>query len=83
MLCMMIQQNILLAGTATVLFVLPLVYLAFWRMKSHAHWKALFLGALGFIVSARVLEVLVHFVFLVSDHPISRAINGSTLLYVL
>lgn len=73
----------MLTLTAIVLFLLPLVYVVFWKKKSGAHWKALFLGALGFIISARVLEVLVHFVFIVSDNPISRAINGSTVLYVL
>ena len=65
------------------MFILPLVYVVFWKRKYDAHWKALFLGALGFIVSARVLALLVHIVFLVSDNPISRAINGSTPLYVL
>ena len=80
---MIMQRNVLLAVTTAVLFILPLVYVVFWKRKHDAHWKALFLGALGFIVSARVLELLVHIVFLVSDNPISRAINGSTPLYVL
>ncbi|MGN1014852.1 MAG: YhfC family intramembrane metalloprotease [Butyricicoccus sp.] len=80
---MLMQQNVILAGTTAVLFALPLVYIIFWRMRHHAHWKPLLLGVLGFVVSARVLELLVHFVFLISDNPISRAINGSTPLYVL
>lgn len=78
-----IDSKMVLAVTLVLLGILPLVYVLIWRKKSGAHFKALFLGALGFVVSARVLEVLVHFVFLVADTPISRAINGSTILYVL
>ena len=80
---MVIQKNVLLTVTTVVLFVLPILYVVFWKAKSNAHWKPLFLGALGFVISARVLEMLVHLVFIVYDNPVSRAINGSTLLYVL
>ena len=80
---MMNLKNILLLGTAVVLFLLPLLYLIFWRKKTAAHWSAFAFGALGFTISARVLEMLVHSVCIVADNPISRAINGSTALYVL
>ena len=80
---MMMEKNILLAGTTVILFLLPIIYLFVWRRKTHAHWKALFIGAAGFIVSARVLELMVHYFCIVSDNPVSRAINGSTALYVL
>ncbi|MDD7113993.1 MAG: YhfC family glutamic-type intramembrane protease [Lachnospiraceae bacterium] len=80
---MMIGKNILLTGTTVILFLMPLIYLFVWRSKTHAHWKALFIGAAGFIVSARVLELIVHYFCIVSDNLVSRAINGSTPLYVL
>ena len=80
---MMMGKSTLLMGTTMILFLLPLIYLFVWKRKTHAHWKALFIGAAGFIVSARILELLVHYFCIVSDNPISRAINGSTPLYVL
>lgn len=74
-----------LAVTAAVLFVLPIVYAALW--KKHCGKKVslapLFIGAAGFLVSARVLELGVHMVCIVSDNPVSRFINGNTAAYVL
>jgi uncharacterized membrane protein YhfC len=40
-------------------------------------------GAVGFIVSARMLELGVHYFCIISDNPVSRFINGSTAAYVL
>ena len=80
---MLMKQTIVLAATAVLLFILPIIYIIFWRKKTKALWKPLFFGAIGFVVSARVLELMVHYFFLILDSPVSRAIMGSTLLYVL
>lgn len=80
---MLMKQTIVLAATAVLLFILPIIYIIFWRKKTKAHWKPLFFGAIGFVVSARVLELIVHYFCMILDSPVSRAIMGSTLLYVL
>lgn len=71
--------------TAAVLFVLPVIYTVLW--KKHCGKKVslapLFIGAAGFIVTVRVLELGVHMVCIVGNNPVSRFINGNTLAYVL
>lgn len=71
--------------TAAVLFVLPMIYTVLW--KKHCGKKVslapLFIGAAGFIVTVRVLELGVHMVCIVGNNPVSRFINGNTLAYVL
>lgn len=71
--------------TAAVLFVLPAIYTVLW--KKHCGKKVslapLFIGAAGFIVIVRVLELGVHMVCIVGNNPVSRFINGNTFAYVL
>lgn len=40
-------------------------------------------GAVGFVISARMLEVGVHYFYIVADNPVSRFINGNTAAFVL
>ena len=71
--------------TAVLLFLFPLLCLAVW--KKHCgrtvSFAPLLIGAAGFIVSARVLELGVHMVCIVLDNPVSRFLNGNTAAYVL
>ena len=68
-----------------LLFFLPLIFLFFWKRKCResARYKALLIGAVGFLISARVLELGVHMFCIVSDNPVSRFINGHVAVYVL
>ncbi|WP_216696751.1 hypothetical protein [Anaerostipes faecalis] len=43
-------------------------------LKRRVSWKPLLIGAIGFIVSARVLELDVHMFCIVLDTPVSRFI---------
>ncbi len=63
--------------------LLPVAMLLLWRRKHRARLFPALVGALVFVVFARVLEALLHYFALLSDNPVSRAINGSTWLYVL
>lgn len=74
-----------LAVTAGVLFLLPLVCVFVWKKHcgKAVSFRPLFIGAAGFLVSARVLELGVHMVCIVQDNPVSRFINGNTLVYML
>lgn len=71
--------------TAAVLFVLPVVYAVLWKRRCgrKAAIAPLFIGAAGFMVTVRVLELGVHMVCIVGDNPVSRFINGSTPAFVL
>lgn len=75
----------LLVFTMAALLILPVIFIVIWR-KQHGKkvsFKSLIIGAIGFIVSARVLELLVHMVCIVMENPISRFINGHTVAYVI
>ena len=74
-----------LGAAAVLLFILPLVFLAVWKKcgGKSASLRSAFIGAAGFMLFARVLELGVHMVCIIADNPISRFINGNTLAYVI
>ena len=67
------------------MIVIPLVFFVWWRRKYKEQTRISWLiaGAAGFIVSARVLELGVHYFCIVADNPVSRFINGNTVAFVL
>lgn len=74
-----------LAITVVCMIAIPVVFLVFWRRnhKGQTNFSYLIAGALGFIVSARVLELGVHYFCILADNPVSRFITGNTFAYVL
>ena len=74
-----------LAVTVILMAAVPAVFFLFWWRKHRQRTNIGYLiaGAVGFIVSARVLELGVHWVCIVADNPVSRFINGNTAAYVL
>ena len=74
-----------LAITVVCMLAIPVVFLVFWRRnhKGQTNFSYLIAGALGFIVSARVLELGVHYFCILADNPVSRFITGNTFAYVL
>ena len=74
-----------LAMTAVLMIAIPVVFFLVWRGKhrEQTNLRYLIAGAVGFMVSARMLELGVHYVCIVSDNPVSRFINGSTAAFVL
>lgn len=74
-----------LSATAAALFLLPIIFAAFWKKRcgKAVSFKPLLIGAAGFLITVRVLELGVHMVCIVLDNPISRFINGSTAAFVL
>ena len=71
--------------TAILMVAIPVIFFICWRKNHKQQTKISWLiaGAIGFIVSARVLELGVHLVCIVTDNPISRFINGNTIAFVL
>lgn len=74
-----------LAITALLMIAIPLIFFICWHRKQKEKTDISYLaaGAIGFIVSARMLELGVHYFCILADNPVSRFINGSTAAYVL
>ncbi len=74
-----------LAITVILMIAIPVVFFIYWRRKHKEQTKISWLiaGAVGFIVSARVLELGVHYFCILADNPVSRFINGNTVAFVL
>ena len=71
--------------TVVLMIALPVGCFLYWRGKHKQQTKISYLiaGAIGFILSARVLELGVHYVCILADNPVSRFINGNTWAFVL
>lgn len=71
--------------TVILMIAIPVVFFIYWRRKHKQQTNISYLiaGAIGFIVSARVLELGLHYVCILSDNPVSRFINGNTFAFVL
>ena len=74
-----------LAVTVLLMAAIPVIFFLYWRGKHKEKTKISYLiaGAVGFLVSARVLELGVHYVCILAENPVSRFINGNTTAYVL
>ena len=74
-----------LAIMVILMLAIPVVFFLYWRGKYKEQTKISYLiaGAVGFLVSARGLELGVHYICIMADHPVSRFINGNTLAYVI
>ena len=71
--------------TVILMIAIPVAFFILWRGKYKEQTKISWLiaGAVGFIVSARMLELGVHYFCILADNPVSRFINGNTLAFVL
>ena len=71
--------------TVLLMIAIPVGCFLSWRGKHKQQTKISYLiaGAIGFILSARVLELGVHYICILADNPVSRFINGNTWAFVL
>ena len=74
-----------LAITIILLIAIPVFAFVYWRRKHREQTNISYLiaGAIGFLVSARMLELGVHYLCIIADNAVSRFINGSTVAYML
>ncbi len=74
-----------LAITILLMILIPVLFFLYWRKKHKQQTKITWLiaGAVGFLVSARVLETGVHYFCIIANNPVSRFINGHTAAFVL
>ena len=71
--------------TIILMIAIPVCFFICWRRKHKEQTKISWLiaGTAGFVISARMLEVGVHYFCIVADNPVSRFINGNTAAFVL
>ena len=71
--------------TVILMTAIPILFFIYWRRKHRQQTRISYLiaGAVGFLVSARVLELGVHYFCIMADNPVSRFINGNTAAFVL
>ena len=71
--------------TVILMIAIPVCFFLYWRRKHKEYTKISWLlaGAVGFLVSARVLELGVHYFCIIADNPVSRFINGNMAAFVL
>ena len=71
--------------TVILMVAIPVAFFIYWRVKHKEQTNIGYLiaGALGFLVSARMLELGVHYFCILADNPVSRFLNGSTAAFVL
>lgn len=76
---------ICIAAAMILVFIIPVIAVI-WQKKrcgKNTSFKYLFIGAAGFIVSARILELGLHMICIMWDNPVSRFITGHTAAYVI
>lgn len=71
--------------TVILMIAISVCFFICWRRKHKEQTKISWLiaGAAGFVISARMLEVGVHYFCIVADNPVSHFINGNTAAFVL
>lgn len=81
----MIEQNILNAmlQTGVLAITIPVVLIVAWKMYTKRSLVPFWVGIMVFIAFSRMLEMIPHSLFLLSSNPVSKAINGNVVLYVI
>ncbi len=71
--------------TIILMVAIPVIFFLYWRRKYKQQTRISWLiaGALGFLITARVLELGVHYFCIIAENPVSRFINGHTAAFVL
>ena len=74
-----------LSITIILMIAMTVGFFIYWRVKNKQQTNISYLiaGIVGFMVSARVLELGVHYFCIIMDNPVSRFITGSTIAYVI
>ena len=68
-------------AAAALCLLCPVLIALWWRKHSHCKLLTILIGAFTFLLFSQGLEGGLHYLCLVMDNPVSRAINGSSLLY--
>ena len=69
--------------TGMLAFTIPIVLLVAWKMRTKKSVVPFFAGVLIFLLFAQGLETIPHMLFVITDNPISRVVNGNAVIYAL
>ena len=69
--------------TGVLAITIPVVLIVAWKMYTKRSLVPFWVGIMVFIAFSRMLEMIPHSLFLLSSNPISKAINGNVVLYVI
>lgn len=69
--------------TGVLAITIPIVLIVAWKMYTKRSLVPFWVGIMVFIAFSRMLEMIPHSLFLLSSNPVSKAINGNVVLYVI
>ncbi len=69
--------------TGMLAFTIPVVLIVAWKMRTKKSVVPFFAGVLVFMVFAQGLETIPHMIFVITDNPLSRVVNGNPVIYAL
>ena len=69
--------------TGVLAITIPVVLIVAWKMYTKLSLVPVWVGFMVFISFSRMLEMIPHSLFLLSSNPVSKAINGNVVLYVI
>lgn len=69
--------------TGLLAITIPVVLIVAWKMYTKRSLVPFWVGVMVFIAFSRMLEMIPHSLFLLSSNPVSKAINGNVVLYVI
>lgn len=69
--------------TGLLAITIPVVLIVAWKMYTKRSLVPFWVGIMVFIAFSRMLEMIPHSIFLLSNTPLSRAVNGNVVLYVI
>ena len=69
--------------TGLLAITIPVVLIVAWKMYTKRSLVPFWVGVMVFIAFSRMLEMIPHSLFLLSSNPVSKAINGNVVVYVI
>lgn len=75
------MKTVLVISTTILAYVIPLILVIIWRIKTKCSFKPFLIGALGFVIFANVFESLFHYFMLYGNQTTANFINNNPLVY--
>lgn len=80
---MFFQEDNMIYAVTLISFALPIGAMIFWKKRTGVSNQPFIVGAACFVLFAMILEQVLHTLCIIPDHAVSRAINGSPVLFTL
>lgn len=73
----------LMIQTGMLAFTIPVVLIVAWKMRTKKSVIPFWAGVVVFLLFAQGLENIPHLLFVITDNPLSRIVNGNAVIYAL